>query len=190
MLFAINSTLDRYEIWSTNGTSEGTRLVEQVTDASSEPLLGFQQIGDAIYFAATNGSLRESLWKVDAPQIEPVDIVGPTVPGDVNGDTFVDVRDIDAVFAAAADNSQDATFDVNGDGQIATSDGTHIVEAILQTKAGDLDLNGKVEFADFLVLSTNFGKAGSYSDGDADGDGLVAFADFLLLSTNFGYVRV
>lgn len=189
MIFAINRTLDRYEIWSTNGTAEGTQMVEQITDASSDPLLGFTQIDDAIYFAATNGNLRESLWKVDAPQIEPAEVVSPATPGDVNGDTLVDVRDVEAVFAAAANSSADSTFDVNEDGQIAASDGTHIVETILQTKAGDLDLNGKVEFADFLVLSTNFGKAGSYADGDADGDGLVAFADFLLLSTNFGFAR-
>ena len=190
MLFAINRTLDRYEIWSTNGTPDGTKMVDQVTDSSSEPLLGFQQIGDAIYFAATNGELRESLWKVDAPDIEPAEIDVPSLPGDVTADAIVDSRDVDAVFAAAMQGSTDANFDTNGDGQVSASDGIHIVETILQTKAGDLDLNGKIEFADFLVLSTNFGKDdASYDEGDVDGDGLVAFADFLLLSTNFGFDR-
>lgn len=53
--------------------------------------------------------------------------------------------------------------------------------------AGDLDGNGEVAFADFLVLSANFGtNVGSYTAGDIDGSGDVTFADFLILSANFG----
>ena len=52
---------------------------------------------------------------------------------------------------------------------------------------GDLDGNGKVEFADFLVLSGNFGNdVTSHADGDIDCNGKVEFADFLVLSGNFG----
>ena len=51
---------------------------------------------------------------------------------------------------------------------------------------GDLDGNGKVEFADFLTLSGNFGNAADSAGGDIDCDGQVAFADFLILSGNFG----
>lgn len=53
--------------------------------------------------------------------------------------------------------------------------------------AGDLDGDGTVAFADFLVLSQNFGGTGlSYEQGDIDCSGDVAFADFLVLSQNFG----
>ncbi len=52
---------------------------------------------------------------------------------------------------------------------------------------GDLDGDGSVAFADFLVMSSNFGSADSeYADGDVDCDGSVQFADFLTLSSNFG----
>ena len=52
---------------------------------------------------------------------------------------------------------------------------------------GDINLDGEVGFADFLILSANFGKnPANVSDGDLNGDGEVAFADFLILSTNFG----
>jgi hypothetical protein len=52
---------------------------------------------------------------------------------------------------------------------------------------GDLDGNGSVEFADFLVLSANFGsEVGSHTEGDIDCSGDVAFADFLIMSANFG----
>ncbi len=52
--------------------------------------------------------------------------------------------------------------------------------------AGDFDGNGKVEFADFLILSTNFGSEADAAGGDVDCNGMVEFADFLVLSSNFG----
>ena len=56
--------------------------------------------------------------------------------------------------------------------------------------SGDIDGNGKVEFADFLVLSNNFGNDVSdpegHLSGDLDCNGKVEFADFLVLSNSFG----
>lgn len=52
---------------------------------------------------------------------------------------------------------------------------------------GDFDGNGIVAFADFLVLSTNFGsEVPNHTFGDFDCNGTVEFADFLGLSANFG----
>ena len=52
---------------------------------------------------------------------------------------------------------------------------------------GDLDGSGDVAFADFLVLSANFGQSvADHTGGDINCDGDVAFADFLVLSDNFG----
>ena len=52
---------------------------------------------------------------------------------------------------------------------------------------GDVDGDGSVAFADFLILSANFGTmVDAGTGGDLDGDGSVAFADFLILSDNFG----
>ena len=52
---------------------------------------------------------------------------------------------------------------------------------------GDANLDGKVDFADFLSLSSNFGEPGTRSDGDFTGDGYVGFQDFLKLTANFGH---
>lgn len=53
--------------------------------------------------------------------------------------------------------------------------------------AGDVDADGQVDFADFLVLSENFGLANvGYQLGDFDMDGTVGFPDFLELSANWG----
>ena len=51
---------------------------------------------------------------------------------------------------------------------------------------GDADLDGSVQFSDFLTLSNGFGAAGGWADGDFNGNGEVAFADFLSLANNFG----
>lgn len=52
---------------------------------------------------------------------------------------------------------------------------------------GDLDGNGSVEFADFLIMSSTFGtEVESHAMGDIDCNGTVEFADFLVLSANFG----
>ena len=70
-----------------------------------------------------------------------------------------------------------------GDEWSALATGDFIVDGIL----GDINKNGVVDFADFLVLSGNFGKeVDSPDDGDLDDDGRVAFSDFLILSREFG----
>ena len=66
-----------------------------------------------------------------------------------------------------------------------------LVRDILQTEFGDADLDGDVDFTDFVVLSTNFGSAdASWSTADFDGDRLADFSDFVILGGNFGFVAM
>lgn len=51
---------------------------------------------------------------------------------------------------------------------------------------GDVNLDGSVNFDDFLILSENYGTEGDRSQGDFTGDGRVEFEDFLVVSENFG----
>ncbi len=44
---------------------------------------------------------------------------------------------------------------------------------------GDADGDGHVQFSDFLILSSNFGMPGQYTDRDLDSDGDLQFSDFL-----------
>ena len=90
------------------------------------------------------------------------------------------------------DGAQDLEF------QFATTDGAlrtgSVVYGAVETgpscndsTGGDLDGNGSVEFADFLVLSANFGQdVADHTEGDIDCNGRVEFADFLVLSNAFG----
>lgn len=53
--------------------------------------------------------------------------------------------------------------------------------------SGDADGNGEVDFADFLILSANFGKTDAvFADGDFNANGEVDFEDFLILAESFG----
>ena len=79
-------------------------------------------------------------------------------------------------------------FDLNHDGRLDYQDVDELVHSIAQTRDGDSDLDGDVDFADFVALSSNFGTSvESWSDGDFDGDGTVDFSDFIALSKNFGF---
>ena len=85
--------------------------------------------------------------------------------------------------------------DCSGDGVLDAADlacvssiaGRDAVLAALNTLPGDLDGNGDVAFADFLVLSSHFGEdLLAYNLGNIDLADGIGFADFLVLSANFG----
>ena len=53
---------------------------------------------------------------------------------------------------------------------------------------GDLDLDGDVDFFDYIKCSNNFGETEGmgFQDGDMDGDGDVDFFDYIAVSNHFG----
>lgn len=106
--------------------------------------------------------------------------------GDFDKDGQLRAADIDLLSAAIASGENAPVFDVDGSSTLDALDIAFWVTEIKGSFLGDTDLNGNVEFADFLALSKNFGQPGGWADGDFDGDGDIAFADFLALSTNFG----
>lgn len=110
--------------------------------------------------------------------------------GDVNGDGTTDVDDLDELAAAIRSMSEERRFDVNADGRVDMEDHRFLTEDVLQTRAGDANIDRVVDFSDFLTLSSRFGRADAgWSDGDFNADGEVGFADFLLLSREFGFAR-
>lgn len=52
---------------------------------------------------------------------------------------------------------------------------------------GDADENGKVDFADLVVLARHYGmNSATWADGDFNGDGKVGFDDLVILARNYG----
>ena len=123
--------------------------------------------------------------------------------GDFTQDGITDMADAEAwaglasegvkteVFNAVQGDLGGSMYDFDGNGSTGEEDVTFISELLgvdggCTPGNGDLDGNGKVEFADFLVLSGNFGQEADAAGGDIDCNGTVEFADFLVLSGAFG----
>lgn len=98
--------------------------------------------------------------------------------GDFDRDNLLSVQDIDLLLPGSGN-------DPNGDGLVDLEDRRYWIEDLFGSFLGDANLDKKVDFADFLSLSTNYGQQGGWAAGDFDGSGDVQFDDFLLLSENF-----
>ena len=89
--------------------------------------------------------------------------------------------------AILGDCNEDGSLDAADLACVGTIEERDAVLSALNTLPGDLDGNGEVAFADFLVLSANFGQSLSgYTVGNIDLAGDIDFGDFLILSANFG----
>jgi len=60
-------------------------------------------------------------------------------------------------------------------------------QLFMATIAGDLTLDGTVDFTDYSILTGNYGMTGAvWSDGDVTHDGVVNFDDYSILTGNYG----
>ena len=124
-----------------------------------------------------------------------------TDPCDFNADGACDIRDLErnALYAidltAGSDDPLDIhRYDITGDNLVNVDDlDAWLIDAASRNGhsspylAGDTNLDGAVNFDDFLVLANNFDRRRrDWGDGDFNGDQQVKFDDFLVLSTNFG----
>jgi len=141
-----------------------------------------------------------TLW---ADDLDALDVV-QTKLADVTGDYIVDDTDIDAMAALPggpvafgggpleADIDRDFFVDPTfnpGTGTLV-SDTDWIIRGVLGTEYGDANLDGMVNFDDFLALQGSFGAMGGWATGDFNGDMMVNFDDFLVLQGNFGFAPV
>jgi hypothetical protein len=84
-------------------------------------------------------------------------------------------------------NTGNYRFDVNGNAVVDWRD-VKALQPFFDFGDADADLNGLVDFADFLTLRDNFGGTGRrFTQADFDGDDDVDLADFAILQTSFGY---
>ena len=103
--------------------------------------------------------------------------------GDLNGDLSTNAADIDFLYSQFGSNDWLVDLDVTG--ITDDDDATTLIETILGTNFGDLDLNGSVTGADLATLDANLGLSGlGWAGGDIDGSGIVDSADRALLLAN------
>jgi hypothetical protein len=143
---------------------------------------GSQNLSDSFVYRITDNDGQTATATVA------IMIAAHVVAGDFNRDGRVDGRDIDLLVAALSASSQDASFDLDSNRRVDAGDLDYLVESILNTRRGDADLDGDVDFADFVTLSFRYGAGvANWGQGDFDADRTVSFSDFVTLASNFGF---
>ncbi|WP_456458310.1 T9SS type A sorting domain-containing protein [Reichenbachiella sp.] len=66
--FAASGTSGDIELWSSDGTTEGTSLIKNIRTASSSSPRNFFPFGDLLLFTATNDTDGQELWKTDGTE--------------------------------------------------------------------------------------------------------------------------
>ena len=89
------------------------------------------------------------------------------VVGDFNGDSALTGADIDALSAEVRAGTNNADFDLTGDGAVDAADRTEWITVAANTFVGDSNLDGEFNSTDFIVVFS----AGEYEDGIAGNSG-------------------
>ena len=101
----------------------------------------------------------------------------------------IEVASLDPLTTAFSNKGLSTTDNVHFDAMSQVEQGIRFADSYLDLVTPDLpdfDMDGTVGFGDFLILSTNFGRPGSFEKGDTNWDGFIDFEDFLKLSSAFG----
>jgi autotransporter-associated beta strand protein len=102
-----------------------------------------------------------------------------------SGTLWTGTTGITSTSAAADPAHHSVAFANGGDGEVNGL--TAGQELITYAYAGDANLDGKVDFNDFVAISTHFMQPDiNWDHGNFNYDGVVDFNDFVVLSTNFG----
>lgn len=178
------------ELWKTDGTTEGT---VRITDMKPGPEDSFERNVVGLFFSELYVAHDHLYFSTGTParyffgQVEGTGMDLWRLPLAGNP-TPRNAEVIDSLYAHIAEDEYDPRFDLVEDGKLDELDVQALVEDTLQKRFGDTNLDGAVDFTDFVQLSSNFGiENGSWSQGDFDGDGVISYEDFILLSGNFGF---
>ncbi|MCA9200683.1 MAG: hypothetical protein KDA87_24250, partial [Planctomycetales bacterium] len=115
-----------------------------------------------------------------------------SVAGDLNNDTKVDAVDIDLLCLAIRNQDDDEQFDLDLDGNIDERDQTYLIESILGTVIGDVDLDGIFDSSDLVRLFQsatyeNPDVVAGWSTGDWNCDQRFDSADLVMAFSANGY---
>ena len=109
--------------------------------------------------------------------------------GDMNGGGL-DVSDINDLYAHFGNTQWKYDLDVDGWPTPTGADQQDMdvmIKTIFRTRYGDANLDGVVNFDDYVAIDTAFNTPGStgWENGDFNGDGVVNFDDYVIIDINF-----
>jgi glycosidase len=107
---------------------------------------------------------------------------------DVNSSGASDITDMAALYAGFGTTSW--LDDLNVDGVVDIADAQTMVTKLFRTVAGDFNLDGQVDAADYTIWRKNQGQNGAtFLQGDATFDGVIGSDDLAVWRANFGFAR-
>lgn len=134
LYFTFGSTLQNI---GANAFSDCSNVAVITSHAVMPPVCGEQALGDINFWDC---KLFVPAGSVEAYQTadqwslfwaEPLDEPEPSTPGDINGDSDVDVADIVAIIDKVLEGSADAAYDVNNDGSVDVADIVAVIDYVL-----------------------------------------------------------
>lgn len=173
--YASQSAEHGWELYKTDGNSAGTMVYDVNPGEADSFAIPKRVFEGQLLFLATNITSGWEIWTYDGESAAMIDVAigGGDVTQEPSVFQFVEFGN-DLVFYGSTPFEGLELFIIRGSEQP-------------NRLAGDANEDGKVDFADFLTLSANFGASqASWTEGDFDGNGQVQFGDFLILSGNFG----
>ncbi len=113
------------------------------------------------------------------------------VPGDIDTNDVIDVRDVDYLSSAIREGLDNNRYDVNRDGQVNADDRRVLIDDVLNVWPGDANLDGEFSAGD-LVQVLAMGKYetlehAGWAEGDWNGDGVFGAGDLVKALEGGGY---
>jgi hypothetical protein len=200
-----------------NGVNNRVVLPFDVDVAVDDVVMKLDLIGDEISMSAWRAgdaqidlpvaSFRDSTLRVGTvgPTLDPHQgrasavlrwmEVAEIVPGDVDTNDVIDVRDIDYLAAAIREGRNNNRYDVNRDRAVGAADHRSWVKEIANTYFGDANLDRAFDSSDLIETfesrkyEDDLPGNASWSEGDWDGDGDFTTGDLVLAFQDGGYER-
>lgn len=170
--FAASDGVNGTELWKTNGSTEGTLLIKDISTAGDSSPSGFVRFKDMYFFSADDGVNGRELWKTDGTADGTVLVKDINIGGSSNPQYLTVLAD---TLYFSADDGADGVELWKTDG---TPDGTVLVKNINTSTV----LNGSSEPSELTVFNNKLyfravGDETGYelwkSDGTPDGTVLV-----------------
>ena len=161
----LDDTVCWYENTDGRGTFSGAQIIDDQAPGTTSVFAADLDSDGAPDVLASVSSLDQVNWYRNHGD-------GAGMRGDFNGDDQVDDVDIDLLCKEILDDGQRTEFDLTGDDVVDLADYRELVAGILETGAGDANLDGVFNSQDFVQVF----QRGQYEDGVlrnsgwADGD--------------------
>ncbi len=165
---------------------EGQALKLFNWSADVQPIGEFDQVSAPVRFELDSSQLYST-----GEVILKAALARPNVAGDFDGDSFLDVRDLDALARRIRVGSKDLYYDVDDNTQVGLSDVDYWIHGLKQTWLGDANLDGEFNTGD-LVQVLGAGKYqtdvdAGWSEGDWNADGIFGTGDLVMALEDGGY---